>query len=47
MLIMRRVAGSLVLVLLLTACGTKGPLYLPPPEQKAPQQNNKQLPPRP
>jgi len=34
----------------LSACGTKGPLYLPTPEQKAQQQkqqDNKQQPPRP
>jgi predicted small lipoprotein YifL len=48
---MRRTAGLLLLVLVLPACGTKGPLYLPTPEQKAQQQqkqqqqdNNKQQP---
>jgi predicted small lipoprotein YifL len=30
--IMRRVAAFLVLVVVLAACGTKGALYLPPPE---------------
>jgi predicted small lipoprotein YifL len=29
---MRRLAALLVLVAVLAACGTKGPLYLPPPE---------------
>jgi predicted small lipoprotein YifL len=47
---MRRVAGLLLVVLLLPACGTKGALYLPTPEQKAQQQkkqqDNKQQPPR-
>jgi predicted small lipoprotein YifL len=32
---MRNAAGLLVLSLLLSACGTKGPLYLPTPEQQA------------
>jgi predicted small lipoprotein YifL len=45
---MPRAAGLLVLVLLLPACGTKGPLYLPTPEQKAQrqQQDSKQQLPR-
>jgi len=30
----RRAAGLLLLCLLLHACGTKGPLYLPAPDQK-------------
>jgi predicted small lipoprotein YifL len=29
---MRRVLVVLALLLLLEACGTKGPLYLPPPD---------------
>ncbi|MBI2318632.1 MAG: lipoprotein, partial [Betaproteobacteria bacterium] len=35
---LRSAAAILLLLLLLEACGTRGPLYLPPPEQKQPQQ---------
>jgi predicted small lipoprotein YifL len=42
--IVRHAIGLLALMIALSACGTKGPLYLP--EQKAPQ-NNKQQEPRP
>jgi predicted small lipoprotein YifL len=46
----RRAAGLLLVLAQLSACGTKGPLYLPTPEQKAQQQkqqqDNKQQPPR-
>lgn len=45
-----RTAGVLLMLALLSACGTKGALYLPTPEQKAQQQkqqDNKQQPPRP
>src|SRR3954451_24141600 len=47
--IMRCTAGLLLVFLLLSACGTKGPLRLPTPEQKAQQkqQDNKQQPARP
>jgi predicted small lipoprotein YifL len=34
MLMLPRVAGVLLLSLVLQACGTKGPLFLPPPDQK-------------
>jgi predicted small lipoprotein YifL len=34
---MRRIAGTILALLLLSACGTKGPLTLPHPEQKPPQ----------
>jgi predicted small lipoprotein YifL len=47
--VMSRTAGLLLVLALLSACGTKGPLYLPTPEQKAQQQkqqDNKQQPPR-
>jgi predicted small lipoprotein YifL len=45
--IMRRTAGLLLVALLLSACGTKGPLRLPSPEQGVRQQdNNKQQPAR-
>jgi predicted small lipoprotein YifL len=47
--IMCRIAALLVVLALLSACGTKGALYLPTPEQKAQQQkqqDNKQPPPR-
>jgi len=40
---MRRAAGLIIVLLALSACGTKGALYLPPPEQK-PQQDNKTAP---
>ena len=41
--VMRRVAGLLLPVLaLLPACGTKGPLYLPTPEQQAQQQKRQE-----
>ncbi|HEY7674584.1 MAG TPA: lipoprotein [Burkholderiales bacterium] len=40
---MRLTASLIVLLLALSACGTKGALYLPPPEQK-PQQDNKPAP---
>jgi predicted small lipoprotein YifL len=40
---MRRAAGILLVFLLLSACGTRGPLTLPQPEQK-PQQDNKAAP---
>ena len=40
---MRRVAGLVFLLLVLSACGNKAALYLPPPEQK-PQQDNKTAP---
>ncbi len=42
-LIMRRAASLIVVLFALSACGTKGALYLPPPEQK-PQQDNKTAP---
>jgi predicted small lipoprotein YifL len=45
--VMRRTAGLLAVLALLSACGTKGALYLP--DQKAgqqKQQDNKQQPPR-
>jgi len=40
---MRRAAGFILLLLILSACGNKGSLYLPPPE-KNPQQDNKPAP---
>jgi len=40
---MRRTVGLLLVLLTLSACGTKGALYLPPPEQ-APQQDSKPAP---
>jgi predicted small lipoprotein YifL len=46
---MRGTAGLLLVVLLLPACGTKGALHLPSPDQKAQQQkqqDNKQQQPR-
>jgi predicted small lipoprotein YifL len=33
---MRRVVALLVIAFALAACGTKGALYLPPPEDEAP-----------
>lgn len=33
-MMLRRAAGLVLLCLVLQACGTKGPLYLPPPDQK-------------
>jgi len=41
-IIMRHAAGLLIMLLALSACGTKGALYLPPPEQK--QQDSKPAP---
>jgi predicted small lipoprotein YifL len=41
---MRSVAGLILMLLALWACGTKGSLYLPPPEQKPQQQDNKPAP---
>jgi predicted small lipoprotein YifL len=40
---MRRTASLIAFLFALSACGTKGALYLPPPEQK-PQQDNKPAP---
>jgi len=34
MLMLSRVAGVLLLSLILQACGMKGPLFLPAPDQK-------------
>ena len=31
-----RISALLILMAMLTACGTKGPLYLPPPASDAP-----------
>ena len=39
----RRVAGLVLVLLLLSACGNKGALYLPSPEQD-PKQDNKPAP---
>jgi len=36
-----RIAGFLAAIVLLSACGTKGPLYLPQPDKKSPAQDNK------
>ena len=38
----RRVAGLMLLCLLLHACGTKGALYLPRPDQQQPAQTDPQ-----
>ncbi|MGB7540630.1 MAG: lipoprotein [Burkholderiales bacterium] len=43
---MRRTAGLIVILLVLSACGTKGPLYLPPPLQKPQQQQDSKPAPR-
>jgi len=40
---MRSVAGLVFVLLVLSACGNKGALYLPPPEQNS-QQDNKPAP---
>jgi predicted small lipoprotein YifL len=40
---MRRAVGFLLVLLALSACGNKGALYLPTPEQD-PQQNSKPAP---
>ena len=40
---MRRAVGLLLALLALSACGTKGALYLPPPEHN-PQQDSKPAP---
>jgi predicted small lipoprotein YifL len=40
---MRRVAGLVFVLLVLSACGNKAALYLPPPEQNS-QQDNKPAP---
>lgn len=40
---MRRAVGLLLALLALSACGTKGSLYLPPPERN-PQQDSKPAP---
>jgi len=40
---MRRAAGLVFVLILLSACGNKGALYLPPQEQN-PQQDNKPAP---
>lgn len=40
---MRRIAGFLLVLITLSACGTKGTLYLPTPE-KNPDQNSKTAP---
>jgi len=34
MLMLSRIAGILLLSLVVQACGTKGPLFLPAPDQK-------------
>jgi predicted small lipoprotein YifL len=39
--VMRRVVALLVIALGLAACGTKGALYLPPPEDQQPAANKK------
>jgi predicted small lipoprotein YifL len=41
---MRRTAGLILMLFALSACGTKGALFLPPPEQKPQQQDNKPAP---
>jgi len=41
---MRRVVVFLLSLFALQACGTKGPLYLPPQEAKQAQPDNKQNP---
>lgn len=43
---MRLIAGLILVILAVSACGTRGPLYLPPPEQKKPPQDNKPAPPK-
>jgi predicted small lipoprotein YifL len=40
---MRRAVGLLLVVLALSACGNKGALHLPPPEQN-PKQDSKSAP---
>jgi len=44
--ISRLVAGLILALLVLSACGTRGPLYLPSPEQKKASQDNKAAPPK-
>jgi predicted small lipoprotein YifL len=41
---MRRAAGLILVLIALSACGTKGSLYLPSPEKNQQQQNGKSAP---
>ena len=43
---MRRTVGFIVVLLVLSACGTRGTLYLPPPEQKPQQQQDNKAAPK-